>query len=379
VHLWFRFDRWLPKAYSISVLIAPDTPVPFSIDLAGIIAFGNASGKLDLSMENDIITLQGDLTAHDTEITLNTDELESGASASSGGKQVLTDINITAGRRVEFLWPNADLPILRAYGDAGTGIRIVGDSLADRFAISGDVTLRGGEIFYFQRNFYIREGQIFFSGNEIQFDPRISARAEIRDQNDEGPITISLIIDNSPLRSFVPRFESNPPLSQLEIYSFLGQNSSGAATAEAPIGDFFFTTVTDVLAQFGVVRRAERQIGNILGLDMFSVRTQALQNAVFQAVGAQYTVDESNRMGNYFDNTTVFMGKYIGSDMFIQTMFSLRYDENQVDYGGLGLEPDIGLEFRTPLFDVQWNIIPEDMENMFVNNQSLTLTRRWTF
>jgi hypothetical protein len=291
------------------------------------------------------------------------------------------DIDITSGQKVEFLWPWSEFPILHANADMGTKIHVTSDTVAGRFSINSDVKIRSGEIYYFERSFYIREGTLTLRENEIHFDPRITARAEVRDRTDDGPVTISLIVDNAPLSSFVARFESTPPLSQTEILTLLGQNLTGTQADEAS-GSFqraFINSATDVLAQFSVIRRLERQVRDFLHLDMFSVRTQVLQNAVFRATGLQDPVDRIGGVGNYFDNTTVFIGKYIGRDMFVQTMLSLRYDENKTTLGGLSFEPDIGVELQNPLFGIRWDFIPSHRENWFVDDNSITLTWRRSF
>ena len=113
---------------------------------------------------------------------------------------------------------------------------------------------------------------------------------------------------------------------------------------------------------------------------MFSVRTQILQNAFFNAAGIRQTpVDRIDGVGNYFDNTTVFLGKYIGANMFAQTMLALRYDENKTSYGGLSFEWDVGVELQTPLLDIRWNFLPSHPENWWVDDNSFTLTWRKTF
>ncbi|MDR1930347.1 MAG: translocation/assembly module TamB [Treponema sp.] len=378
----FRFNRWIPS-YDIDVDVEREDYIPFDFDLAGVKARGDISGNLKLRMENnETLFITGNLNVLDTEITLNNEEINrinSGA-VSAPNMDIVTDIHISAGRRVEFLWPSADFPLIQAYGEAGTGIQVSSDTRIPRFTLAGDVNLRGGEIFYYQRNFYIREGQIVFDGNNPTIDPRISARAEIRDRNDDGPVTISMIVDNAPLRSLTPRFESSPALSQLEIYSLLGMNPMGDIAEEQADSTVLLRSAADIFTQFTVVRQAERQIRNILGLDMFSLRTQALQNAIFQVLGTQDPVEQNRSvLGNFFDNTAVFMGKYLGSDLFLHAMISLRYDEFRSENGGIRFEPDIGLDLRTPLMDIQWNFSPRarDLENLYVNNHSVSLVWRW--
>ena len=370
---WFRFDRWIPNVFSMDIQVSPETPVPFDFDITGFLAHGDVSGALKLSMEDMIFGVTGDLTANNTEISLDTDEIIRAQGTDMFAdiwNPVVLNIKVTTGKKVEFLWPNAEFPILQANADMGTYVTVTTDTLARRFSLTSDVKIRSGEIFYFERSFYIREGSLSFRENEIQFEPRISVRAEVRDRTNEGPVTISMIVENAPLLSFTARFESSPPLSQMEIFALLGQNLTGAY--DRP----FMNSTTDILAQFSVVRRLERQIRDLLRLDMFSVRTQVLQNAVFQAAGLRDRVDRINGVGNYFDNTTVFLGKYIGRDMFVQSMVSIRYDKNKTTLGGLSFEPDIGVELESPLFNIRWDFIPTHPENWYVNDNSITLT--WT-
>jgi hypothetical protein len=385
----FRFDRWIPDVFNLDIHVPPDDPIPFGFDISGVLAQGDVSGDLYLGMEDRVFSISGDLTAHSTEISLDAEEmaLAENRSYEPGTISMVTDIKIKTGRRVEFFWPRSDFPILQAYTSLGTGIHITSDEISRRFTLQGDVKLRSGEIFYFDRSFYIREGTLFFNENEIQFDPRISARAEIREQSEEGPVTLSLIIDNAPLRSFTPRFESRPPLSQMEIFSLLGQVPEGAPGSAGDRGNILVSTSVDALTQFTVMRRLQRELRNFMGLDMLSLRTQLLQNVVFQATGInrnrsqdqEGTDERQQRAGNYFDNTTVFIGKYIGSDIFVQSLFSFRYDENKQTWGGLKLEPDIGIEMQSPLFTIGVNLVPLHSENWFIEDLSFSLTWRRSF
>jgi hypothetical protein len=384
---WFLFERWIPDTFTLDILVPQGSSIPFGFDLLGIITRGKVSGNLNLSMADQILSVTGNLIPDDTEITLNAEELtatRSGEAASQGYFQIMTDITLRTGPKVEFIWPSAKFPIVQAVADMGTSLHIMSDSVTNRYSLVGDINLRSGEIFYFQRSFYIRQGILSFNENEIQFDPRISARAEVRDRTDDGPVTISLIIDNSPLQSFSVRFESSPALSQMEIISLFGQNLTGTTQEAGKDSDQIplLASGLDFLAQTQVVRRFERIIQNFLRLDMFSARTQLLQNIATQTFRVQDPVDRSNSVGNYFDNTTVFVGKYIGSDMFVQWMTSFRYDENEHTLGGLSwrglaIEPDIGIELRGPLFDIRWNITPlHFVESMCVEDVSFTVTWR---
>jgi hypothetical protein len=381
----FVFEHWIPDLFTIDIAVPQESPIPYGFTISDFIARGLASGDLSLGLDGQVFSIGGRLTAQDTVLTMQRGNNEEGPEIpdedGDEGIRVVTNLTIVSGRKVEFVWPSEDLPVIQAYAGMGDTIVLTSDSSSDRFTLTGDVSLRSGEVFYFQRSFYIREGVLVLNENEVKFDPLLSARAEIHDRGEEGLVTIAMIIDNAPLSSFTPRFESNPPLSQMEIISLLGQNLTGVA-GEGNSGSRLVLGSADLLIQSRVIRRFEREVRNLLNLDMFSIRTQILQNAVIRMTGSQEQApDNRSQFGNYFDNTTIFFGKYIGADMFFQTMLSLRYDPAKPDgtAGGLKIEPDIGIEWRGPLFNIQWNLVPQHPENLFIDDLSFTLNWKWSF
>jgi hypothetical protein len=394
----FRFNRWVPS-FDMTITVAEQEAIPFDFGIVGVYASGSASGILRLNLEDsEVLTITGTVSTENTQITLNADELQAvrDHSRPPGSIEIVANVHLNAGRRVEFLWPNENLPIIRAYGAAGSGITIISDTRVPTVTLNGDISLLGGEIYYFQRSFFIREGEIYFSQNDPQIDPYISTRAEIRDRTSDGPVTISMIVDNSPLSRLSPRFESSPSLSQLEIYSLLGQIPAEGQQSEALV-----RLMPDLLAQFIPIRQVERGIRDILGLDMFTVRTQVLQNALLMALNTNNSgtgataadaanpdyrpeqAKNSNQLGNYFDNTAVYMGKYLAPDLFAQATIAMRYDQNREAYGGLRFEPDIGLDLRSPFGDIRWKLSPRNIESVtiqdMIKDQSFSLVWRWSF
>ena len=396
---WLYFENWMPSTITLDVNVPRESPIPYNLNISGFLAKGNASGKFDMDVDilNRFMEISGDVFSNDAELGLNVENF--GSIHSSFNRQAqdsdimntITNFTITTGSMVEFVWP-ASSPVLRANPEMGTVMYVTSDTQTGQFSLTSDVKLRSGELFYFERSFYIRQGNIIFRENEGQFDPRISARAEIRDRAESGAVTISMIVDNQPLLNFEPRFESSPSLTQLEIYSILGQNFSVSQNNEdGDMQRFLFASTTDLLtqiistsdalSQFVFFRQFERGVRNMLGLDMFSVRTRFLHNAVLSGVAglSQSPVDRSFSVGNYFDNTTVFIGKYIGRDMFIQGMLTMRYDENNVSFGGLVFEPDIGIELQSPFVNIRWSFFPYHPENWWVSDNSFTLSWNFSF
>jgi hypothetical protein len=94
---------------------------------------------------------------------------------------------------------------------------------------------------------------------------------------------------------------------------------------------------------------------------------------------AQSPVQSETRIGNYLDNTTVYLGKYIGAGLFLQAMLSLRYDPLRENMGGLWVEPDLSMEFKGPLFDIRWDLTPTHSENIWIPDNTITLSKKWTF
>jgi hypothetical protein len=377
----FWLEHWIPTVFSLDIVSAAEHPLPFSFDIGGILARGTISGAMNVSMTDLTLDISGDLIAQETEISLDAAEIAASRDMDDWGEVPLrTNITITAGRKVEFLWPTREFPMIQTYADLGAKTRIQANTMDRTFSFTGDVRLRGGEIFYFERSFYIRSGMLSFRENQDQFDPRITVRAEVRDRSSSGPVTISMVVDNAPLLSFTPRFESSPALSQMEIMSLMGQSFVGSTGEDGSVSNPFLASSADLLAQSQVMRRIQGALRDFLHLDMFSVRTQFLQRAAFGIMGLQdQPVDRIGWVGNYFDNTSVFVGKYIGSSMFAQMMLSLRYDEKKRTFGGYTLEPDFGFELQSPLGNIQWKLVPVHPENWYINDCSFTISWNFTF
>ncbi len=377
------FERWLPSNYIFQIAVAEPEAIWFKTDILGIKAKGKTWGTLDIKSLDGLFSVTGDLAVSETLIMYSgTQPNENAETGSSFAIESM--ITLRTGKKVEFIWPNTNFPILRAYSDLGSIIQIKSNSETRKYTVKGNVNLRGGEVFYFQRSFYIRSGQLSFNENEIRFDPRLALRAEIRDRLNSSPVIISLIIDNAPLSNFSPRFISDPPLSQVDIFALLGQNVTGTNTnnQEKSFQDAVLNASSDVIAQFNVVRSFEQDIRESLNLDMFSIRTQILQNTILQASGlVDRPVDRTAGLGNYFDNTTLYIGKYFGPDFFVHSMVSLRYnpDSETALLGGLTVEPEIGAELRSPLFTINWNFVPKEGDRLFINSQSVTISWKWSF
>ena len=121
--------------------------------------------------------------------------------------------NVRFGRRVHIFFPSSDFPVISGFSDPSSRLAIRYDQSSEDFSLKGAVALRGGQVFYIQRNFFLKNGKIVFNEGTDRFEPRVTLLAELRDSNDAGPVTITLRADNAPLSTFKPRLSSDPAMT----------------------------------------------------------------------------------------------------------------------------------------------------------------------
>ena len=222
-------------------------------------------------------------------------------------------MELTTGQHVELIYD----PLLRGLIAPNTNVKFTFDSITQDVTIISDVVLRGGEVTYLNRNFYIREGRIIFS--EINsLDPLITIRAEIREQDVNGePVRITMSAENQRLSDFNPTYTSSPPKSEIEIMTILGQ----AFTGDIQSGLDILLTGVDYGVQVFLLRKMENALRDFLNFDIFSLRTMGLQNTLKQLLTTNAEGGNRLTIGNFLDNTTVYIGKYFGSSIYADAMF----------------------------------------------------------
>lgn len=382
------FDRWIPSSVNIRTRTLPGRMVRVSADNQYLKASGFASFDLVVSVVPDLVGIDGSASFERGSFAILFSGF-TGSGRSSGGQgiSIRSNLAINIGKKVEFRWPTDDIPIIRGLVQADKPLEIALDTSSHTFGMKGTANLKGGEIFYIKRNFYLRNGNITFNENQDVFDPLVSVRAEIRERDEEGePVRIILLVDNQPLSTFTPVLYSDPPKTDLELMSLLGQATSADASRETLLKDTV-VSATDILTQISLFRNAENGIRDLLGLDIFSIRTLILQNAIL-GPSMQTATDKAMTIGNYFDNTTVYMGKYLGSAIYADALMHFSYydpllaenpGERQAVYQNLLFQPELGLEVSTPFFLLRWGITPAHPDTLFVADNSITLSWKFSY
>lgn len=386
----FFIDHWLPREFHIDIKTDPGKMLWIKHRFAMLDIDGFASGSLVIDGDDQGLKLSGDLVARRCIITLS-DEDKDKKTEKRRTFDYEIDLKITSGPGVEFFWPSVRLPVLRTYAAAGEKLSIYSSSATEEYSLNGDIKIQGGEVFYFSQSFFVKEGNIVFNENETKFDPHLTARAELRERtSDNKEVKISLIADDTPLSRFSPRFESSPPLSENEIYSLLGESVYSQFGGEnITFGTALLGAGSYSTQLIGILRPFESRMKQMLNLDLFSIRTNFLQQAFTADIETDATLADDNTpvYNNYLDNTTIYMGKYFGEYFFLEGLVSFNsrdfdiYEYNDYDvpdFMGMHIKTELSLEVDTPLFLMDLTLYPQ-INNFYNSLLDTSLGFSWRF
>ena len=371
---------------SIWVDTGPTGGVRIDANFNGVLVDGIGKGRVVIEVQDQEIRINGKIMASNTKITLGEPPSEQPSSPVQDTR-LSVDLLIESGKLVEFVWPTENFPIIRTYAALGQQLQIQADTQTGYFLVRGNIGIRGGQVYYFDRIFYLREGKIIFNERGDQFDPIISARGEIRENTQRGLVRIYLVADNTRLSQFSPRFESDPSLSPLEIFTLLGEgNLLTLGTQEAVNLSTALLLTGDLFLQSEIIRSFERDMRNRFNLDLFSIRTQIFQNVLSEALQPQGSIplyQTVPSIGRYLDKSSVFLGKYLGSDLFLEYLIQLRAEDpltsNVRKFGGIGIESEVVFEWKTPFFTLEWSLRPSNPEELFIRDNTLSFRWRYSY
>ncbi|HET6451537.1 MAG TPA: translocation/assembly module TamB domain-containing protein [Spirochaetia bacterium] len=374
----FTIDHWIPTNWDVTLATENRTAVRVRTRFGVLNADGLAAGTLHVSGDERRTSVGGALTVSDCRITLG---------KASAGKFVpeepptIADVTVQTGHRVEFQWPSADVPVVRTTATPGGKVAISYRGDTGDFTVKGATDIQGGEIYYFDRSFIMKRGSLTFNENQATFDPWITARAEAREWDQATGSEVRIFLDaDSPFSKFSPRFSSDPPRTDTEILAMIGAPFVNRAESQG-IGMAAFL-YSDILSQNLILRPFEQKVRQTLNLDMFSVRTQIIQNLAAQKVLGT-TV-------NPLDNTSLSIGKYLGNDLFLEMLVRLQQPQVPVAVitsgGGLIAESfalqaelELDLEWATPFFLMEWSFLPQHPQTMFLSDNSLSFSWRYSY
>jgi len=364
-------SRWILDRYFIKLFVEETHPLGLNLTFSQISLDGFVSGNLDLSGSLLGMDVSGDIEISNMVILLLNEEQEN---TSSNNFPINIDLTIQSGNRVSFVWPLVQFPIIRAYISPKQHVSFLNKGLLGTFKLSGEVFFRGGEIFYLNQVFYLKEGEIKLNEDQYRFDPFISLTGELRTRDSNGSVIIYLLV-NDFLSKFSPRFTSNPSKTTDEINALVGNILiPGRYTQVGWRGAL--NLASDVGSSF-ILRPFEEAIRTTFFLDMFSIRTQIINQFVIGQINNQQP-----SLQDYLDNTSIFWGKYISENIFLEGLFSLTTSGNLNEPNfNQDLIPrlELGLEMQTPIFLINWRFVPQNPSELFIPDNTIDLSWRWKF
>ena len=372
-------NKWTMDHFDMKIATLENQSVPVRLKSPLFSLSADTECNFTMTLENNNLDFTGSLFAENLDITSDITELTKTEDNSSSDVEftLSTDLKITTGTHATLNFN----PLLRCVFVPHMALDCKVDTAANLYQLDGSLNLKSGDVAYLNRNFYIKEGSIKFNPLDIA-NPQVTIRAETREKDSEGQtIRIILSAENQYLLDFNPHFSSVPSKSENEIRLLLGQivlaDSESVGQLVLSAGEYYL--------QSTIVRNLENKLRDLLNFDIFSVRTNIIQNTINLSSRRNQTKELT--IGNFFDNSTVYIGKYIGSALYVDAMLNMSAsDYRTADYlsaNSILFQPEFGLELELPVinirWDMAWNIMPGLSWQSYVPSTSVSLSWKFNF
>jgi len=380
VSLSFEMSQWVPRTFSLRARSLESTQIPLKTKFLGMTVNGAADADITLTAEDNLLGLAGTLMMPRAEIVIDPSIMQGGGQEGPVPRtNTKIDLAVRVGKGVTVYFPSKEFPVIIGQADPNSQLVVSYDDREQAFTLKGNAVLRGGNLFYIQRNFYLKSGKMVFNENQYSFDPRVTLEAELRTRSEGESIKITLRAENQSLMNLQPTLESTPSLTQSEIASLLG--SDLLASDDGSDIDIRRTLIasTDIIPQLNFVNVFERNTRQLLGLDIFYLKTEIVQRWLLDVANLDTDIDNDVTLADYLDNTSIFLGKYIRDDVFFHAMLQLQQDNPLVNKSSLRLDSEIGFELTTPFFLFDWSLALLHPEDLFISDNSFSFTWKLSY
>ncbi|APR65214.1 translocation/assembly module TamB domain-containing protein [Borrelia anserina] len=359
--------------YKIDIGVSEGSGVPIQFDKVTINFVGHASGYFFIEGNPEEIMFRGDLNVSNAWVYLLENSIvdllinpykrfkkKVGVSdVNYKGLDIATDFKINFDSNVAFHWPDNKISFLNAIITRGNKLEFKSDTKTDDFTLKGDLSISNGSFNYNNKQFTFKSGSyISFNENKNKFDPwvKVEATNVIKGGSENFLITMSM---NGPLSLWDLKFSSYPARTEQEIKYLLsnaiiggeyGLQSAGTNTAEMALG-----LASDILVDL-IVQPIEDYIRSVLKLDLLSIKTDILRNAI-GVLGGPTT------FAGVLDKTNVKVGKYIDDGVFLKAGFGFLKEEVTPFSQNLSFNVNFGLELNSPFFFVDYTFDYNFKEN----------------
>ena len=353
-------ERW-----EVDVYMDENNPIRVRLPLhtAGIDILSDVTGHYyayDDGRMNNI----GELNLSNTVLSIGMNPYPEWYNNITGGSDMDLKLNFIKNNSIKY--PAGSDPIFTITLQENSSVRGYMDKT--KFNFTGDVQIRGGEIFYFQKYFYITSGSIRFD-DKTSFNPKISLRASLRDYDSSSEkVEIYLVMKDNTFDNLSPTLESSPQKELSEIMEILGQSilpQSAYGSFNASSAASLVTEGYDILSRLGIVTSSTNPLSslssslkNVFGVDSFSLHSNILNNIVADTISQATSsyVTEYSPMARFLNGTTLNIGKYLSQNLYLQIMVHLEATRNNSSYtiisDDLALDTEFSLEWSSDAFNV---------------------------
>jgi len=387
----FEFDGAIPRIFDVDVSITGSSGVRIAYEIPKFSWDGHFTGYAHLEGNKNGGFLRGDLLCNDLITSLQSDAEKRTVKKIKKNPSVngfIVDLTIQTGRDVNFYLPNQQVPIIQATAANGDILNIGYDSKTENLDLVGKIDIRTGEINYFSKTFYLQEGYIDFNESQVKFNPLLNVRADIITKDELGDdVTISLSFNDYLMNEFEPEIYSFPGKSENEILALLGQSFIPSNDPDKVSVASLIVATGGMIGKNTIMQPFEEAIKSSFQLDFVSFNTDIIENAILD----RFQEQDVNNLGNqgmnfakYLENTSLFVGEYIGDFLFVEGSLVVDYDEsNSVSstMGGLELLVNLNLQFITPFVLIDWTYNPKNNpgSDYFFPQNTITFTWRYSY
>ena len=374
LQLILGLDSWIPNDIQINVASVDLTQIHTKTRLLGMAIDAYATTDLGIRIMPTGAVVDGIINAESGDLVITLDILNQRASTDVVYYDIVTNLRFNIGNGLRIFFPDKSRPFFSGQTDPQSELSVYYDSMQSDLSITGNIIIRGGNVFYIKRNFYLKAANMVFNENSDSFNPLLTLQAETRSSYNGEPVVIRLRADNAPLKNLVFSLESTPALTEAEIARLLGQDLLANDENREITGLALLENLDFIIPQLNIISIFEQNVQNLLGLDLFYLRSQILQRWLYDLTGLNAS-GQPMTMADYLDNTAIIAGKYLTDNLFIQSTILLQEGQLEMQ-GNLQLNYELSLEWQTPHFLINWSFRPEHPENWFISDQALTLSWR---
>lgn len=347
--------------------------VPFHVPILSqnIDLRGKASNHLILDTDGKYSVISGDLVLSDTIIK---GKIEDTPDWIHDSPDKTVDLKITTGKNVTFYYPDQNSPIIKANVAQDQNLAFYFSGKTGEKKASGSVDISQGEIFYFQKNFFISGGTLKLDSNDStnELEILVSLQATLKElDSSKNSVDIVLTLNNSPINNLYPIFSSIPSKPTKEIMEILGQSftgSTGSSSSSSVAG--IATAATSVFSSLGYINSGDtgslnQSIAKILNLDIFSLNSSIVENLLLDTFITNPELSNYSPLAKYLNNTTLYMGKYVNDTSYFQIMLNLiakdDIDKTSFLASDLSLDLEMSYEMNTPIGKISFFTKPQQL------------------